>query len=131
MYVYKKTQNWLNNPGDRFETQIWFTAHTIANLQHYSFSTKHLSKKMPQDAEKLTLAIEKVKSDILREVNDILPRRVGVLAVNLFRQNFRNAGFMDGTNHPWKTTRRQLGKGKDSKYTPLTSRRNHLMMSTT
>ncbi|MCQ2257481.1 MAG: hypothetical protein MJZ41_05740 [Bacteroidaceae bacterium] len=86
---------------------------------------------MPQDAEKLTLAIEKVKSDILREVNDILPRRVGVLAVNLFRQNFRNAGFMDGTNHPWKTTRRQLGKGKDSKYTPLTSRRNHLMMSTT
>ena len=86
---------------------------------------------MPQDAEKLTLAIEKVKSDILREVNDILPRRVGVLAVNLFRQNFRNAGFMDGTNHQWKTTRRQLGKGKDSKYTPLTSRRNHLMMSTT
>jgi phage gpG-like protein len=83
------------------------------------------------DAKKLSQALMKCKDDIIKEVNDNLPRKVGVMAVNHFRQNFRNAGFMNGGNHPWKTTQRQLNGGSESAYSPLTSRRNHLMMSTT
>lgn len=83
------------------------------------------------DAKKLTEAILKAKNDIVREVYDRLPRKVGVIATNHFRQNFRNSGFMDGGNHPWLPSKRQLENGKDSKYGTLLSRRNHLMMSIT
>jgi phage gpG-like protein len=82
------------------------------------------------DAKHLSSLIAKIKDDVMREVNDRLPRTVGITAVNLFRQNFRDAGYHDGTLKPWQKTRRQLGKGTDARYTPLTSRRNHLMRST-
>ena len=65
----------------------------------------------------------------MKEVNDRLPRKVGVVAVNHFKQNFRDAGWLDNGLHPWKRTRRQEGNGKDAKYSPLTSRRNHMMRS--
>lgn len=35
------------------------------------------------------------KDDIEKEVRDRLPRKVGVVAVNHFRQNFRDAGWRD------------------------------------
>ena len=57
------------------------------------------------------------------------PRKVGITAVNHFRQNFRDAGFRDGGIRPWQRTRRQDSKSPDAKYTPLTSRRDHLMRS--
>lgn len=86
---------------------------------------------MPMDAKNLTAAIIRAKQEILREVNDRLPRKVGVIASNHFRQNFRNSGFMDGGNRPWLTSKRQMENGKDAKYGTLLSRRNHLMMSIT
>lgn len=73
--------------------------------------------------------IEQAKDDILREVNDRLPREVGVIAVNHFRQNFRDGGWLDNGLHPWKRTRRQDSGGPDAKYGPLTSHRNNLMLS--
>lgn len=81
------------------------------------------------DAKNIQKRIEKAKDDILKEVNDRLPRKVGVVAVNHFKQNFRDGGWLDGGLHPWKRTRRQEGDGNDSKYGPLTSRRNHMMSS--
>lgn len=74
--------------------------------------------------------ILRAKDDILREVNDRLPRTVGITAVNHFRQNFRDSGFRDGGLRPWQKTLRQRGTGTDAQYGPLTSRRNHLMRST-
>ena len=73
--------------------------------------------------------IEQAKDDILREVNDRLPREVGVIAVNHFRQNFRDGGWLDNGLHPWKRTRRQDSGGPDAKYGPLTSHPNNLMLS--
>lgn len=81
------------------------------------------------DARNLQQLVEKAKNDILREVNDRLPRKVGITAVNHFRQNFRDAGFRDGGIRPWQRTRRQDSNSPDAKYTPLTSRRDHLMRS--
>ncbi len=78
------------------------------------------------DAKEIQKRVERVKKDIEKEVTDRLPRKVGVAAVNHFRQNFRDAGWRDGGLHPWKKTRRQQ---EGSKYTPLTSRRDHLMRS--
>jgi len=77
-----------------------------------------------KDIEKL---VRKAKDDIEKEVRDRLPRKVGITAVNHFRQNFRDAGWRDNGLHPWKKTRRQQGGEPDTKYTPLTSRRDHLM----
>lgn len=82
------------------------------------------------DARNLPSVIQKLKDDIIREVNDRLPRKAGIVAVNHFRQNFRDAGFRDGGLTPWQKTLRQRGTGTDAAYTPLTSRRNHLMRST-
>ena len=81
------------------------------------------------NSKELQRKIERLKKEIEREVYDRLPRKVGVVAVRHFKQNFREGGFVDGGVRPWKRTRRQNGKGTDSRYTPLTSRRNHLMRS--
>ena len=78
------------------------------------------------DIEKLG---KKAKDDIIMEVNDRLPRKVGVVAVNHFKQNFRDGGWIDNGLHPWKRTRRQDSNSPDAKYGPLTSRRNHMMRS--
>lgn len=76
------------------------------------------------DAKEIQMRIERVKTDIEKEVHDRLPRKVGITAVNHFRQNFRDAGWRDNGLHPWKKTLRQQGGGPDAKYTPLSSRRD-------
>ena len=81
------------------------------------------------DARDIEKLVAKAKDDIIKEVHDRLPRKVGVTAVNHFKQNFRDGGWLDNGLHPWKRTRRQEGNGKDAKYSPLTSRRNHMMRS--
>lgn len=81
------------------------------------------------DAKNIEKLVEKAKEDIMKEVNDRLPRKVGVIAVNHFKQNFRDGGWLDDGLHPWKKTLRQKQGGPDAKYGPLTSRRNHLMSS--
>lgn len=86
---------------------------------------------MSKESEELLRRLEKVKLEIQREVNDRLPRKVGAIAVNLFRQNFRDGGFRDGGLRPWQRTRRQDDPHHpERKYGPLLSRRNHLMNST-
>ena len=81
------------------------------------------------DAKEIQRRVERVKADIEKEVRDRLPRKVGITAVNHFRQNFRDTGWRDNGLHPWKKTLRQQAGGSDAKYTPLTSRRDHLMRS--
>lgn len=81
------------------------------------------------DAKEIQKRIVRLKDDIEREVRDRLPRKVGIVAVNHFKQNFRDASWRDDGLHPWKTTQRQREGGPDAKYTPLTSRRDHLMRS--
>lgn len=101
-------------------------------LQIYSFflnlqiKTRKICLMDAKDIEKL---VAKAKDDILKEVNDRLPRKVGVIAVNHFKQNFRDGGWLDGGLHPWKRTKRQDSKSPDAKYGPLTSRRDYLMRS--
>ena len=81
------------------------------------------------DAKNIEKLVQKAKDDILKEVNDRLPRKVGVVAVNHFKQNFRDGGWLDNGLHPWQRTRRQDSNSPDAKYGPLTSRRDHLMRS--
>lgn len=88
-----------------------------------------LNSSLTMDAKEIQKRIVRLKDDIEREVRDRLPRKVGIVAVNHFKQNFRDAGWRDDGLHPWKTTQRQREGGPDAKYTPLTSRRDHLMRS--
>ena len=81
------------------------------------------------DAKNIEKLVQKAKDDILKEVNDRLPRKVGVVAVNHFKQNFRDGGWLDNGLHPWQRTRRQDSNSPDAKYGPLTSRRDQLMRS--
>lgn len=78
--------------------------------------------------------IDKIFDDLAKKVrNEVLfnlPRKVGIIAKNHFTDNFRKGGFVDGGLQPWQTTKRQQwGRGAEGKYTPLTSRRDHLMRS--
>jgi|GEM_PF-4064747 len=50
---------------------------------------------MPMDARDIEKLVTKAKDDIIKEVHDKLPRKVGVVAVNHFKQNFR-----DGVKDP-------------------------------
>lgn len=84
---------------------------------------------MPMDARDIEKLVAKAKDDIIKEVNDRLPRKVGVTAVNHFKQNFRDGGWLDNGLHPWKRTRRQEGTGTNARRGPLLSGREHLMKS--
>lgn len=48
------------------------------------------------DAKNIEKLVMKAKDDIIKEVHDRLPRKVGVVAVNHFKQNFRDGGWLDG-----------------------------------
>ena len=52
------------------------------------------------DAKNIELLVKKAKDDILKEVYDRLPRKVGVIAVSHFKQNFRDGGWLDNGLHP-------------------------------
>lgn len=56
------------------------------------------------DASELERKVERLKKEIEREVYDRLPRKVGIVAVNHFKQHFREGGFVDGGVKPWKRT---------------------------
>lgn len=81
------------------------------------------------ERKKLFQLVEYLKKEVDKEINDRLPRKVGIMAKNFFTQNFRDGGWRDGSVYPWQKTKRQAGKTTDAKYSPLTSRRNHLMRS--
>lgn len=75
--------------------------------------------------------IDSLEKEFTKAINDTLPKKVGIIAVNHTNRNFREGGFNDNGLQKWKDTRRQReGKGTDSKYGPLLSRRNHLSRST-
>ena len=84
---------------------------------------------MPMDAKNIQKLAERIKKDVEKEVYDRLPRKVGVVAVNHFKQNFRDGGWLDNGLHPWKRTRRQEGTGTNASRGPLLSGREHLMKS--
>lgn len=83
------------------------------------------------DAKNFEINISKLKDEVIKVVNDQLPRKVGVMAVNHFKENFRRSGFVNSGLRPWPKTKRQMSNlpGADSRYGPLTSSRNHLMSS--
>lgn len=79
---------------------------------------------------RMTDIVRSLAHQVREELNDRLPRRVGVIAVNYFNQNFRDAGWRDNELHPWQETIRQReGKGADAKRTPLISAAPHLSRS--
>lgn len=102
---------------------------TLQNYNFYAICKTFYRNIFSMDANDIQKRILQAKDDIQHEVNDRLPRKVGITAVNAFKQNFRDAGWRDNGLHPWKTTRRQQDGGPDAKYSPLTSRRDHLMRS--
>ncbi|MBQ6377618.1 MAG: phage virion morphogenesis protein [Prevotella sp.] len=67
-----------------------------------------------------------------REIDDArrrkLPVKVGRIAADHFKENFRKGGFVNGGLHPWQPTKRQQSGSKRAaaKYDPLLSRRKHL-----
>lgn len=87
---------------------------------------------MQDDPKKIMQLVKKLKAQLDKEVRDVLPRRVGVKAVNLVKQNFRDGGFHDGGLRPWQKSKRELAGDKraGSRYGTLLSARNHLMSST-
>jgi len=78
-----------------------------------------------------------VRKDIDELVASKWPRKAGVMAINLFNENFRKGGFMGKTRKPWKRTQRQNNPRKTksgkitaaSSYGPLLSSRRHLSRS--
>ena len=56
---------------------------------------------MTMDSRDIEKLVAKAKDDIIKEVHDKLPRKVGVVAVNNFKQNFRDGGWLDNGVHPW------------------------------
>ena len=87
---------------------------------------------MASDVTKFIQTVEKLTQRLKEEVDDRLPRKLGVLAVQHFKQNFRASGFRNGGLQPWKRSLREVSgnKSASSRYKTLTSARNHLMNST-
>lgn len=79
----------------------------------------------------ITDIVQVLERRVRQELNDRLPRRVGVVAVNHFNQNFRDSGWRDNGLHPWPETLRQReGEGADAQRGPLIGPAPHLSRST-
>lgn len=75
------------------------------------------------------IALLKAKQKEIQDaVHRRLPVKIGRMAADHFKDNFRQSGYVDGGLHPWPKTRRQQagGKSANSQYGPLLSARNHL-----
>lgn len=81
------------------------------------------------DARNINNIVTKLQDEVVKEITNNLPRKVGIVAVNQVKNNFRESGYLDNGIHKWQQTKRQQGKGSNAKYGPLTSSRNHLMSS--
>lgn len=84
---------------------------------------------MNSQASEILSLILNLTGNIEKEFNDRLPRKIGVLAKQHFRENFRKSGFVDGGVRPWQKAQREGGTSTSSRYRTLTSSRNHLMNS--
>ncbi len=81
-----------------------------------------------QSSEIISLVLNLTR-DIEKEMYDRLPRKIGVIAKQHFKDNFRKSGFVDGGVRPWQRAQRQGGSSTSAQYRTLTSSRNHLMNS--
>ena len=59
------------------------------------------------DIKEAIRMLEAKRRLIEKTCKDTIPRKIGVKAVNLTNQNFREGGFNDGGLKPWKRTKRQ------------------------
>ena len=84
---------------------------------------------MNSQASEILSLILNLTGNIEKEFDDRLPRKIGVLAKQHFRDNFRKSGFVDGGVRPWQKAQREGGTSTSSRYRTLTSSRNHLMNS--
>lgn len=75
--------------------------------------------------------IRKKVTELKTYARDTAPRIVGQIAVNHIREDFAQGGFTNNGFHKWEDTKRQQSGGAQasSKYGPLLSERNRLMMS--
>lgn len=74
--------------------------------------------------------IEKRVARLQKAIASDLPRRVGKIAVDYYRDSFDQQGFLNNGRHPWKPANR-IGtvKGAQGKYGTLLSRRKELYNS--
>lgn len=75
------------------------------------------------------IALVKAKQREIRDaIHRRLPVKIGRMATDHFKENFRLGGYVDGGLHPWPATRRQQsgGKAASSQYAPLMSARKNL-----
>lgn len=80
--------------------------------------------------EQFTHLIHKKEPQLRHLMMRTLPVKAGSIAQQLFRDNFRQSGFVDTSLAKWKRSKRQDNpKDKDRNYKTLLSRRNHLYNS--
>ena len=63
---------------------------------------------MASDVSKFIRMVDKLSKSIKEEVDDRLPRKLGVLDGQHFKQNFRDSGLSNGGLHPWKRSLRAV-----------------------
>lgn len=76
------------------------------------------------------LQLRRHKEALGRLITRTLPVKAGTIAVQHFRDNFRQEGFVDSSLQPWKPSKRKSDpKNPDNAYKTLLSRRNNLYRS--
>lgn len=81
----------------------------------------------PQEFEQ---HLRRHKEALGRLITRTLPVKAGTIAVQHFRDNFRQEGFVDSSLQPWKPSKRKSDpKNPDNAYKTLHSRREHLSRS--
>lgn len=83
------------------------------------------------DFKRVLNDLEKKKRQLIRLRDDVLPIKVGNIAIRHFKKNFRDGGWNDNGLKKWKTTRRQESGRSDaaSRNGPLCSQTDRLMNS--
>ena len=93
---------------------------SLLGLNALPAGTKILKPYMNSQASEILSLILNLTRNIEKEFNDRLPRKIGVLAKQHFRDNFRKSGFVDGGVRPWQKAQREGGTSTSSRYRTLT-----------
>lgn len=80
------------------------------------------------DLPKFIKELDAKQREIEHAMKRTLPVKVGRIAADHFKENFRKRGFVNGGLHPWQQTRRQQSGSKKAVtgYGPLLSSRKNL-----
>jgi hypothetical protein len=103
-----KVKTLTEEPQLRGLVSVVIISPTLQKYELYQSSKSIIPKICINGCKNLNININRLTEDVKKLFFNQLPRKVGVIATNHFKDNFRKSGFVNGGVRPWQKTKRQV-----------------------